>query len=52
MKRIVQINGVMKEAIIAIAISDKVAFKAKLTREDRKEYFILIKGKSTKSYTS
>jgi hypothetical protein len=43
-KKNYQVYGHLKEAAMAILISDKVNFKPKLIRRDQGGHFILIKG--------
>jgi hypothetical protein len=43
-KKIYQANGPLKQAGVAILISDKVDFKLTLIKLDKEGYFILIKG--------
>jgi exonuclease III len=40
----VKANGLWKQAVVAILISDKIDFKLKLTEWDKEGYSILIKG--------
>ena len=44
-KKIFQANGPKKQAGVAISISNKIDFKLILIKRDRKEYYILTKGK-------
>ena len=48
-KKIFQANRPKKQADLAILISDKIEFKAKLIRRDREGHYILIKGKKNLS---
>jgi exonuclease III len=44
-KTIFQANGLKKQAGVAILISNKINFQAKVIEEDKEGHFILIKGK-------
>jgi exonuclease III len=43
-KKIYHANGPLKQAGVAILISDEVHFKPKFVRRDKESHFILIKG--------
>ena len=49
-KKIFQANGLQKQYVVAILISNKIDFKPKLIKRDGKGHFILIKEKSTKLF--
>jgi exonuclease III len=44
-KTIFQANGLKKQAGVAILISNKIKFQAKVIQKDKEGHFILIKGK-------
>jgi exonuclease III len=44
-KTIFQANGLKKQAGVAILISNKIDFQAKVIKKDKEGNFILIKGK-------
>ena len=44
-ERVVQANGLKKQAGVAILIPEKIAFKPNVIRRDRAGLYILIKGK-------
>jgi hypothetical protein len=44
-KTISQVNGMKKQAGVAILIPDKIDLQPKVIKKDKEGYFILIKGK-------
>jgi exonuclease III len=44
-KTIFQANGLKKQAGVAILISNKIDFQPKVIKKDKKQHFILIRGK-------
>jgi hypothetical protein len=44
-KTIFQANGLKKEAVLSILISNKIEFQPKVIKNDKEGHFILIKGK-------
>ena len=45
-KKIVQSNGPKKQTVVAILISNKIAFKLKSIKRDKEEHFILATEKN------
>jgi hypothetical protein len=44
-KTIFQANGLKKQAVVAILISNKIDIEPKVIKKDKEGHFILIKGK-------
>jgi exonuclease III len=44
-KTILQANGLKKQTVVAILISNKIDFQPKVIKKDKEGHFILIKGK-------